>query len=84
MLRHGQHSRKDWPASAGLAAGDEGGASRRDARVPMLTEALDRLDLHAFLHDRDYRRRLSVLLDSFSAEEFDDFERHYIRRRTLN
>ncbi|MEW5726716.1 MAG: hypothetical protein AB1918_02715 [Pseudomonadota bacterium] len=79
MLRNRQHTRKDWPTRIAVAA-DEGA----DIRVPVLNAALDRLDLHAFLYDPDYRRRLNALLDTLSDAEFDSFERQYTRRLTLN
>lgn len=84
MLRNKQHSRKEWPLvdggppTAGLSRADD------DPRVPVLMEMIDSLDLHTFLHDQAYRRRLNEVLDAFTDEEFDRFERLYSRRFTLN
>lgn len=81
MLRNKQHSRNDPPTGGSVVvAVDEG----MDIRVPVLVELVDALDLHAFLNDPAYRRRLSSLLDTLSDDEFDRFERLYTRRLTLN
>lgn len=73
MLRHKQHSRKEWPP-----------LSPDDLRVPVLLELLDSFDMHSFVLDPDYRHRLNEVLDAFSDEEFDRFERRYASRFTLN
>lgn len=71
MLRSRQQSRKDPP-------------SEIDIRVPVLVELIDTLDLADFMRDPAYRRQLNEVLDTFSDEEFDRFERLYTRRFTLN
>lgn len=75
MLRDKQHSRTEPPAVP-VGCGDP--------RVEALAEAVDRLDLHSFLNDPAYRRRLNELMSGFSDEEFDRFERLYTRRFTIN
>jgi hypothetical protein len=80
MLRNRQHSRKDPPTGGNVVAVDEG----MDIRVPVLVELVDTLDLHAFLHDPGYRNRLNLVIETLSDEEFDNFERLYTRRLTLN
>lgn len=77
MLRNKQHSMTllpPWPTAA----------PRGDVRVEVLVELIDSLDLHWFLLDPDYRRRLNDALACFSDEEFDSFERLYTRRFTIN
>lgn len=51
---------------------------------PALLEFLDTFSLTAFMFDTEYRRRLNLILDSFTDEEFDDFEIQHARRFTLN
>lgn len=80
MLRNKQHSRIEPSTGGNVVAVNEG----MDIRVPVLVELVDTLDLHAFLNDPAYRRRLSSLLDALSDDEFDRFERLYTRRLTLN
>jgi len=70
MLRNRQHSRKEPP--------------KPDFRVPVLLELIDTLDLDAFFHDPACRRRLNEVLDTFSDEEFDRFERLYANRYPTN
>lgn len=77
MLRNRQHSLRTsppWPAVA------DGGK----ARIQVLAEMIDSLDLGCFLLDPAYRRQLNNALASFSDEEFDSFERLYTRRFTIN
>lgn len=71
MLRNRQQSRKDPPCTS-------------DIRVSVLIEMVDSLDLEDFVRDPVYRRQLNEVLDAFSDEEFDSFERLYTRRFTLN
>lgn len=73
MLRERQHSRKE-PPSLGTMV------KPMDVRVPVLVELIDTLDLDAFFHDPACRRRLNEVLDTFSDEEFDRFERLYMNR----
>lgn len=88
MLRDRQQPRK----GAGTRFGPASGSSSRwavtgrnaDIRVPVLFELIDSLDLESFVGDPAYRRRLNEVLDTFSDEEFDHFERLYTRRFTLN
>ncbi|HLO75485.1 MAG TPA: hypothetical protein VK196_03415 [Magnetospirillum sp.] len=77
MLRNKQHS---------MTAPPPWSASTRDenARIEVLTEMIDTLDLDCFLRDPAYRRRLNDALSRFSDEEFDRFERLYTRRFTIN
>lgn len=79
MLRNRQHARFDPPPwtrkERGFAA---------DLKAEVLTELVDELDLHSFLHEPAYRRRLNDVLACFSDEEFDRFERLYTRRFTVN
>lgn len=80
MLRNKTHARKEgMPVAAHSAAG-----KGMDLRVPVLTELIDSLDLDSFLHDPVCRRRLNEVMNTFSDEEFDRFERLYTRRFTLN
>lgn len=80
MLRNKQHIRKDPPTGRAVAAVTE----EMDIRVPVLVEMVDTLDLYAFLNDPAYRRRLRLVLDTLSDEEFDSFEHLYTRRHPLN
>lgn len=80
MLRNRQHSRKETPWAAKLAAMRDG----LDMRVPVLTAMIDSLDLITFLYDPDYRHCLNEVLETLSDDEFDRFERLYSRRLTLN
>ena len=45
---------------------------------------LETFTMESFLYDADYRRRLNIILDSFTDEEFDEFESNYAQRFTLN
>lgn len=71
MLRNRQQSRKDPPWTP-------------DIRISVLIEMVDSLDLEDFVRDPVYRRQLNEVLDAFSDDEFDSFERLYTRRFTLN
>ncbi|HTH16368.1 MAG TPA: hypothetical protein VL974_06930 [Magnetospirillum sp.] len=77
MLRNKQHSMTA-PQAWNFTAGET------DPRLEVLAEVVDGLDLASFLNDPAYRRRLNELLEHFSDEEFDDFERLYTRRFTIN
>lgn len=79
MLRNKQHSRKDPPPGRLLVAGAD-----CDVRVEVLADLVDSLDLHSFLIDPAYRRRLNDVLSCFSDAEFDRFEQLYTRRFTVN
>lgn len=79
MLRNKQHSRRDPPPLRPAL-----GAADSDPRVAVLADLVDRLDLHSFLVDPLYRRRLNEVLAWFSDEEFDSFELLYTRRFTVN
>lgn len=79
MLRNKQHA---MPGE--VLAGFPVGTLRREVRVEVLADLLDTLDLHSFLLDPAYRRRLNEVLACFSDEEFDSFERLYTRRFTIN
>lgn len=79
MLRNKQHV---MPGE--VLAGFSVSPLRREVRVEVLADLLDTLDLHSFLLDPAYRRRLNEVLACFSDEEFDSFERLYTRRFTIN
>lgn len=79
MLRNKQHSRRDSPPCRLMAEVADG-----DVRVEVLADLVDSLDLHSFLLDPAYRRRLNDVLSCFSDAEFDSFERLYTRRFTVN
>lgn len=79
MLRNKQHSRIDPPPGRAMAAGAD-----CDVRVEVLADLVDSLDLHSFLIDPAYRRRLNDVLSCFSDAEFDSFEQLYTRRFTVN
>ena len=79
MLRDKQHSRRGPPSGQPVH-----GAVDRDLRVELLADLVDSLDLHSFLVDPLYRRRLNDVLAWFSDEEFDSFEQLYTRRFTVN
>lgn len=78
MLRSRQQSMKGSEPETGLTRWEP------DIRVPVLVELIDTLDLADFVRDPAYRRQLNEVLDTFSDEEFDRFERLYTRRFTLN
>lgn len=77
MLRNRQHSIGTVPPWSAAA---DGGM----ARIQVLAEMIDSLDLGWFLLDPAYRRRLNDALAGFTDEEFDRFERLYTRRFTIN
>ena len=52
--------------------------------VPVLLEFMERFDLARFLYDEDYRQRLNDILDRFTDDEFEDFEKVYANRFTMN
>jgi len=79
MLRNKQHSRRGPPPCRPALGAVEG-----DLRVEVLADLVDSLDLHSFLVDPLYRRRLNEVLACFSDEEFDSFELLYTRRFTVN
>lgn len=85
MLRIKQHSRKD-PLPCQVMAGVVGSGLRvqADLRVEVLADLVDSLDLHSFLLDPVYRRRLNDVLSCFSDAEFDSFEQLYTRRFIVN
>lgn len=85
MLRNKQHSRKDPPPGWLVAAGADGDVRVEGlADLVALADLVDNLDLHSFLMDSAYRRRLNDVLSCFSDAEFDSFERLYTRRFTVN
>jgi len=49
-----------------------------------LLEFLDNFDIYLFVYDDEYRMRLNNILDLFSDEEFESFERTHARRFTVN
>lgn len=82
MLRDKQQARR--VPSPAVWARRKSATERFDLRVPVLVELLDSLDLRTFFFDPACRRRLNDVLDTFSDEEFDSFERHYTRRQKIN
>ena len=49
-----------------------------------LLEFMDSFDVYLFLYDKSYRRRLNSILDGFTNEEFECFERAYSHRFIMN
>ena len=49
-----------------------------------LLNFLDNFDIYQFIIDDDYRQRLNDLLELFTDEEFDAFERSHINRFVMN
>ncbi len=45
---------------------------------------LDSFDIHRFFCDLAYRRRLNAILERFTDEEFENFERMHSHRFTMN
>jgi hypothetical protein len=88
MLRHKQHSKKEMPAEMPVlnwaVPVDDATAGSADIRVPVLVELMDSLDLTEFFHDSTTRTCLREVLEAFTDEEFDRFERLYQRRLTSN
>ncbi|MGE5545719.1 MAG: hypothetical protein ACM33T_02385 [Solirubrobacterales bacterium] len=80
MPRNKQPTRKETPPPAHFVVVDDG----TDIRVPVLVELLDDLDLNDFLLDPACRRRLNEVIETFSDDEFDNFERLYTSRFTIN
>lgn len=83
MLRHRQHSRKDArPDLHPRFARTHGPGA--DLRIEVMCTLVDELDLHSFLLEPAYRRRVAEVFDCLSDEEFDRFERVYTSRFTVN
>lgn len=76
MLRNRQHSRKD--------EGFRHASAGADLKIEVMCALVDDLDLHSFLHEPAYRRRVTEIFDCLTDEEFDRFERLYTRRFTIN
>ncbi len=49
-----------------------------------LLSFLDSFDLCRFFYDSSYRRRLNAILERFTDEEFENFERTHSHRFTVN
>jgi hypothetical protein len=80
MLRNRQTSKKEAAITAALGWG-VGGRSPLERR---LLEFMDRFDIYLFLYDPAYRRQLNDILDRFTDEEFESFERTHSHRFTVN
>lgn len=80
MLRNKQSSKKDRRMSTTFHFDSEG----RSLLEYHLLDFLDSFDIYQFLLDPSYRKQLNNLLDCFSDEEFEDFERLYSHRFTVN
>lgn len=80
MLRHKHLSRKEVSLSGIFDHATE--------RWSMLEEHLlafmDNFDFYLFLYDHDYRQRLNDILERFTDEEFECFERAHSHRFTIN
>lgn len=80
MLRDKQSTQhQDYPT---LAVAFE--ADVKSSHEHNLLVFLDHFDIFQFIIDSDYRQRLNELLELFTDEEFDEFERSHINRFVMN
>ncbi|HIJ62047.1 MAG TPA: hypothetical protein HPQ04_05075 [Rhodospirillaceae bacterium] len=80
MLRNKQSSQPtEYPKPVGT--GDD---IRQSALEYHLLNFLDNFDVYLFIVDPGYRQRLNNLLELFTDEEFDEFERSHVNRFVMN
>jgi hypothetical protein len=80
MLRNRHLSKKETTLSAAFGPGLGG----RSSLERNLLEFMDSFDIFRFFHDPTYRRKLNILLERFTDEEFESFERAHSQRFTVN
>lgn len=80
MLRHKQSSRQQYIPSYSVSFEKH----RKSNLENNLLDFLDHFDVCQFITDDDYRKRLRDLLELFTDEEFDEFERSHINRFVMN
>jgi len=80
MLRNKQSSQQSiYPTHV-----QNGDISRQSSLEYYLLDFLDHFDVYLFLVEPSYRQRLNELLELFTDEEFDEFERSHLNRFVLN
>jgi hypothetical protein len=80
MLRNKYLSKKESNLSVAVGFGF-GGRSHLERN---LLEFMDNFDIFRFLYEPTYRRRLNTILERFTDEEFENFERAHSQRFTVN